>query len=173
MTQAPVEQTMGSAFEPPMNTQFNVFLDNRVGKLLDLIEVFSGDAITLAGFAVVESVDHAVVRVLTSNGELAKRLLGRHNLPFSQVDVLVVELEGSHTLRGLCETLLQAELNIHYAYPLLVRPRGVPAVVIHTDDRVFAAQLLRRKLYTLLGENDLGDNSSRSRPGAPNDPNAN
>jgi hypothetical protein len=56
-------------------------------------------------------------------------------------------------------------LKIHYAYPLLVRPRGRAVVALQTDDIVLAGQMLRRHHYTVLAENDLGDNAPGSRPG--------
>jgi len=169
MSQAPTDQITSRRFQPPMNTQFSVFLDNRVGKLLELIEIFSGQAICLAAFSVLESTDHAVVRLVTSNAELARRLLTRHGLPFSETDLLLVELDPlqGRTLSGMCTTLLGAELSIHYAYPLMVRPHQLPTIALHTDDYVLAAQLLRRKLFTLLGENDLGDNATGSPPSGP------
>ncbi len=162
MSQAPVQEITTHGFEPPMNTQFSVFLDNRVGKLSELVRVFEGQALTLAAISVVESVGHAVVRVLTSRAELARRLLTRANLPFAECDVLVVELDAraGRTLATLCETLLGAEIGIHYAYPLMISPHRLPVLALATDDRTLAGQLLRRKLFDLLGENDLGDNAT-------------
>ena len=87
-------------YEPPRNTQFSVFLDNRVGRLLDLLEVFDGHA--LAGLTVVDSADHAVVRVLTARAELASRLLQRHGLAFSESEVLAVKMSRDKTLTALC-----------------------------------------------------------------------
>lgn len=165
MSQAPVNDQTAQGFEPPRNVQFSVFLDNRVGKLLDLVEVFDGQAVTLAGLSVVDSTDHAVVRLLTSRSELTRRLLSRRGLPFSEIDMIAVEIEDGRTLGELCRTLLSAELSIHYAYPLLVRPRGHAVVALHTDDVLLAGHLLRRKLFTLLAENDLGDNASQGPPG--------
>ncbi len=165
MSQTPVSDLTARGYEPPRNTQFSVFVDNRVGRLLEVIEVFHGKPLTLAGLSVVDSADHAVVRLLTSHGDLARRLLQRHQLPFSEVNILAVELGEGKTLPELCRCLLAAELSIHYAYPLLVRPRGLPAIAIHTDDTVLSAQILRRKLFAVLGENDLGDNASQSTPG--------
>ena len=170
MSQAPVSEQTGQCFEPPRNTQFSIFLNQRVGRLLDLMDVFEGHALILAGMSVVDSADHAVVRVLTSRADLARRLLMRHGLPFSEADILAVELGRGNTIAGVCRCLLAAEVNIHYAYPLLVRPRGLPAIALHTDDTLLSAQLLRRKLYVLLAENDMGDAGSRSAPSSPTDP---
>ena len=170
MSQTPVSEQTARGFEAPRNTQFSVFVDNRVGRLLEVIEVFHGKPLVLAGLCVVDSADHAVVRLMTSHADLARRLLERHQLPFSEVNILAVELGEGKTLPEMCRCLLAAELSIHYAYPLIVRPRGLPAIAIHTDDPQLSAQILRRKLFNLLGENDLGDNASRSTPGNPNDP---
>lgn len=149
-------------YEPPRNVQFSVFLDNRVGKLLKLVEIFHGQSLRLAGFSILDSADHAVVRIVTSRSDLARRLLERHELPFSEVDVLVVELERHHTMAMLCKGLLAAELNIHYIYALMIRPHGNAAVVLHSDNQHVACEILRRRLFTMLGENDLGENALES-----------
>lgn len=147
-------------YEPPRNVQFCVFLDNRVGKLRELIDVFDGHALTLAAISVNESADYAVVRLITSRAELARRLLQRNQFEFSESDVLVVELTTQQTLSHLCNLLLSAEVSIHYIYPLLTTVRGYPAVVLYTDDQLLAQQILRRKHFTLLAENDLGENAT-------------
>jgi hypothetical protein len=55
----------------------------------------------------------------------------------------------------ICGALLAAEINIHYAYPLLLSPKG-PAIALYVDDRTLAAQLFMRKGFTIIGESDLG-----------------
>ena len=172
MTRTPTEAPTARSFEPPRNTQFSVFLDNRVGRLMDLLEIFENQALTLAGLSVVESADHAVVRLLTSRAELARRLLNRCGHTCSEVEVTAVEVGPDQSLVAVCEGLLGAELNIHYMYPLLVRPRGLPVVAIHTDDHVLAGQLLMRRHFGVLAENDLGENAPGSHPGGLDDPEA-
>lgn len=147
-------------YEAPLNTQFSVFLDNRVGKLIELLDVFEGQATQLAALSVVESTGHAVVRVLTSRATLARRLLNRHELPFAEAEVLVVQLDHAQTLSCACHCLLSAEVGLQYAYPAMCLSRGKPAMVICTEDNVLAGQILRRKVFTLLAENDLGDNAT-------------
>ena len=160
-----LETNITRGYQPPLNVQFSVFLDMRVGRLLELLDTLEGHALTLAALSVVDATDHAVVRVLTSRSELARRVLERHKLPFAEANVLVVELAGQQTMACLCTALVNAELNVHYTYPLLVRPRGHAAIALHVDDYVLAGQVLRRQMFTLFGENDLGDNASGSDPG--------
>jgi len=167
MTELPTGSDTIQGYEAPSVTQFSVFLDNRVGKLGELTDAFEGQALTLAGFTVKDATDHAVVRLITSNAVLARRLLDREALAFSEIEVLVVELGMGKSLGELCDALLSAELNIHFTYPLLVQPRRFPAIALYADDLVLSAQILRRKMFNLFGENDLGDNAPRNTPGDP------
>ena len=165
MSQMSVSEETARGYEPPRLTQHSVFLENRVGRLLDLMTIFEGQALVVAGVSILDSTDHAVVRIITSRGELARRLLGRNDLKFSETEVLAVELNNGHNLASLCRQLLQVEVNVQYAYPLIIRPRQLPVLALHTDDNVFAGQILRRRLFTLLAENDLGENATGNTPG--------
>jgi hypothetical protein len=152
----PVETTQG--YSPPTVTQFSVFLDNRVGKLYDLVEAFADSPnCYICALSVHEAADHAVVRLITTNSRAAKEILRDHGLPFCQTDVLIVEFTKGHTLSGMCLSLLGAELNIQFAYPLMLRPNGSPTIALAVDDKFLAGQILRRKEFRLLGEADIRD----------------
>jgi hypothetical protein len=109
----------------------------------------------LCAFSVVESSDHAVVRVVPNNADAAREVLREHGLPFSEFDLLIVELADDHTLTSMCLYLLGAELSIRFAYPLMLRPDGTPTIALAVDDQTLAGQILRKKQFRLLGEEDL------------------
>lgn len=157
MSQAspPLETARG--YCPPTATQFSVFLDNRVGKLYDLVEAFDDATCQVCALSVHEASDHAVVRMITNSSAAARALLRKESLPYAEHDVLIVELGQGHTLSRLCLSLLNAELNIHFAYPMIVRPNGTPTIALAVDDPVLAGQILRRKEFRLFGEADLPD----------------
>lgn len=151
---APLETTQGYA--TPCVRQFSVFLENKVGRLLELVESFNDErACQLCAINVHEASDHAVVRLLPNASGIARDLLKRHEYPFAEKDLIVVELTPGHTLQSLCRNLLSAELNIQFAYPVMLRPNGAPTIALSVDDLVLAGQLLRRKGFRLLGEADL------------------
>lgn len=138
-----------------MVTQFSVFLPNKVGKLLDLVELFDGSACQVAAISVHEASDCSIVRLITNSSRKAREMLRENKLAFSETDILIVELSQGHTLSSLCLSLLGAELNIHFAYPLMLRPNGTPTIALAVDDLTLAGQILRRKNFRLFGEDDL------------------
>ena len=151
---APMETAQG--YVPPSVTQFSVFLANRIGKMHELVGSFDEHPdVHVCALSVHEASDHAVVRLITNNAAAARKLLREHELAFSEMDVLVVELAEGLTLSRLCLYLLGAEINIRFSYPVMLRPNGTPTIALSVEDPVLAGQILRRKRFRLLGECDL------------------
>ncbi|HEV3263249.1 MAG TPA: acetolactate synthase [Gemmataceae bacterium] len=140
----------------PSVRQFNVFLENRLGKLLDVVRHFETTDIRIVSLTIVDSADCAIIRIVLSDPERALEIFRLARLPVTESDLLVVQLpDGSQPLLQICKALLVAEINIHYAYPLLVGPRGHAAVALHVDDHETATQTLTSQGFTLFTENDL------------------
>ncbi len=155
MTQLPSETMQG--YSVPSVRQFSVFLENRVGRLLDLLRHFDDAShVHVMGLNVIDSSDHAVIRMIPDNADAARHLLRELGIAFSETDVIVSVIDDSHSLADLCLYLLGAELNIMFIYSLIQQsPIGDSVIAIATDDLTLGGQLLLRKGFSLLGEGDL------------------
>jgi hypothetical protein len=142
----------------PSVRQFNVFVENRVGNLLSVVRHFETTDIRIVSLTVVDSADCAIIRMVLSNPERAREIFERAGLPITETDLLVVQLpDSTQPLLEICKALLQAEISIHYAYPLLLGPRGRAALAIHVEDHEQAVDTLSRLGFTLFTENDLDE----------------
>jgi hypothetical protein len=128
----------------PTVTQFSVFLENRVGKLLAVVRAFNGSKVKIVGLSISDSADCCIIRLILSHPEQGREILERNKLP-----------TGPQSLVELCTALLQAEINIHYAYPLIIHPHGRAGVALHIDNAEAAASTLREKGFEILCEADL------------------
>ncbi|MBM43590.1 MAG: acetolactate synthase [Phycisphaerae bacterium] len=156
MSQLPQETQQG--YEAPFVRQFSIFLENRVGRLLDVLRLFDdAENLTIHGLAVMESSDCAVVRVVVDNDDVARSMLRNSTYAFAETDLLVVELTDDLPMSMLCLYLLGAELNIHFMYPLLATGHEASGgrIALCVDDNTFAGQILLRKGFRLLGSGDL------------------
>jgi hypothetical protein len=146
----------GAGFESTRIRQFTVFLDNRVGRLQSLLQALEQDAGKIIALAIEESGDSALVRLICSQPDMGRAALQEKGFSFGESELLAVEMpkRSRQPLIAVCSALLAAEINIHYAYPLLLRPRG-PTLALYVDDMTLAAQILIRKGFTLIGESDL------------------
>ena len=142
----------------PSVRQFNVFVENRVGGLMSVVRRFETTDMRIVSLTVVDSADCAIIRMVLSDPERALEIFNLAKLPITESDLLVVQLpESTQPLLQITKALLTAEIDIHYAYPLLVGPRGSAALALHVQDHEMAANTLQRQGFVLLSENDFNE----------------
>ena len=142
----------------PSVRQFNVFLANRLGALLNVVKRFETTDNRIIALTVLDSADCAIIRIVLSDPERAYEILEKANLPFTESDLLVVTLpDGPQPILQICKALLVAEISIHYAYPLMAEHAGRAALALHVEDIDTAAAHLQQNGFTLLSENDLNE----------------
>jgi len=160
-----IDQSTGTGFATmrgrnyPTIRQFTVFLENRVGKLLEVVRRFQGSNVQIVSLSISDAAECALVRFLLSHPEQGREILERAGLAIIESDLIGVELpEGPQPLIQVCTALLQAEINIVQAYPLMVRPRGRATVALMVDNIEIAQETLTSMGFTLLTEGNLQGN---------------
>src|SRR5689334_4883235 len=142
----------------PTIRQFTVFLENRVGQLLEVIRRFEGGRVRIVALSINDATECAFVRLLLSHPEQGREILERAGLAIIESDLIGLELpERDNPLLEVCTALLQAEVNIVQAYPLMIRPHGRPAVALMVDNLEMALETLNSKGFTMITERDLVD----------------
>lgn len=146
----------GAGYEPASVRQFTVFLENRVGRLAFLLRKFEERGLRINAFSVEESTDISLLRLIPSDPDMARDCLRENDFSFSETGVLAVEIPRTTNLPliNVAQALLSAEINIHYAYPLL-RAHSEPAIALYVDDLTLAERVLIRKQFRILGQSDL------------------
>lgn len=136
--------------------QFSVFVENKVGRLLDIVKMFTQAQIHVVALSILDTADAAIVRLVTDDPDKARALFQEHGLAFTEVSLVVVELTSSATdLQAVLTALLQAECNIHSSYSLLTRPRGKAALALHVEDSDVASSVLQASQFKLLTQRDI------------------
>ena len=145
----------------PTLRQFTVFLENRVGQLAELVRRFAGTRIRIVALSISDAGECAFVRFLLSHPEQGREILERAGLAIIESDLIGVELpEDSQPLVQICTALLQAEINIIQAYPVLMRPRGRPVVALMVDNTEMGLETLAAKGFSIITEGDLDDDET-------------
>src|SRR5437588_4396856 len=76
----------------PSVRQFNVFVANRLGGLVDVVRRFETTDIHIVSLTVVDTADCAIIRLVLSDPERALEILQRAKMPVAESDLLVVQL---------------------------------------------------------------------------------
>ncbi len=144
------------AHDMPLVVQLSVFIDDRVGQLLRLTQIFEKTPIHIMGLMVVNLTDSAVVRLIVDKPDEAAKLLRNHRFPVKETEILVVCVpEGKRGLLNLWAAILSAEINVFYTYALLGLSHGHPALAIHAENMSSATDALRQHRFVVLAQSDL------------------
>lgn len=136
--------------------QFSVFMENKVGRLHDIVKMFSQAHVHVVALSILDTADAAIVRLVVDDPDKARALFMEHGLAFTEVTLVVVELSSSaDDLKAVLTALLQAECNIHSSYSLLTRPRGKAALALHVEDSDVASSVLQSNQFKLLTQRDI------------------
>ncbi len=140
----------------PRIKQFSIFLENKVGVLLDVVKLLNEHNVHVLALNVQDSADSSIVRVVVSDPEEVQDLFHAHDIPFAITEFVVVELKsGAAELGKVLAGLLMAEVNIHGSYALLTRPRGNAALALHVEDNECACAVLRSHGFRILSQADI------------------
>lgn len=135
--------------------QFSVFTENRVGRLHDLTSLFKAHNVHIMAITVLDTTDCAIDRLIVDDPDKARELMVNNDFPYSECDILAVEIGDESDLTGVLSALLEAEINIHYIYSFIKRPEGKSALAINTEDSDVAAQALNKRAYRVLTQRDI------------------
>ena len=103
--------------------QFSIHADNKVGRLNEIISLLSVHQVHVMAISILDTTDSSIIRLIVDYPRPAK--------PPRRTQFLVrpkwTDRRGDRRRIYLTVTsaLVQAEINIHYTYPFLVRPMVV------------------------------------------------
>ena len=97
--------------------QLSIAIENQPGRLAAVSRALAEQSINIRDLTVVDNVEQGMIRLITSDAEKCKAVLGKLGLYIVEADVLEVILTDTPgKLAVLSQALADAQINIDYAY---------------------------------------------------------
>lgn len=142
----------------PTITQFTVILENRVGRLLQLVRLFRNTSSRIVAMNINDAAECCMVRFVLTHPEQGREIMESDGLAIIETELIGVELpQENQPLIHVCEALLHAEVNLVQTYPLMVTSNGNMVLALMVDNIELGQQTLDCEGFTLVAENDLLD----------------
>ena len=135
--------------------QLTVFIENRTGRLDDVLEALKEADINIISLSLADSSEYGLLRMIVSEPEKAKDALRNREFTAMLTPVLGVKL--SHQvgqLQVLLAEICKAGINIEYTYALATGNDDA-SIVIKTADLEAAAKVLDKTGVELVRPGDL------------------
>ena len=145
-----------ATLRPSLVRQFSVFLENKVGALLDLTRTLGEANVHICGLSVVDTADAAMIRMVVDDPGRCREALHKAQIPANESSLIVVELpRGPEKLDTVLRQLVAAEVNIQNTYSLMVRPRDKALLALHCEDPEYARDVLVKAGFAVMSQKDI------------------
>lgn len=117
-------------------TQISVFMENRPGRLLRVLQVLASAKVNLQALSVADTSDFGVVRVIVDDPDAGVAALRADGLTTSRTEVLCAEIpdEPGGLARAIVGPLAEAGVNVEYVYAYSQWQAGRAVVVMKVND---------------------------------------
>ena len=127
----------------PRQMQISIPMTNEVGALCRLCGIMALAKVNIAGLAIEDCSDEGFVRIIVDDPSKAVKTLKETGIPYSQQEVLVIDLENRPgALQRVSAKLAEVGINIHYAYGTADLYGRGGALVLRVSDLDKAAAIL-------------------------------
>ena len=134
--------------------QISVFIENRSGTLVKVLELFKSAGIQLIATTVSDTADYGIFRIICSEPVRAKSVLDEAGVSSSLADVFAVTLENyPGTAADAISFLSQAGIGISYLYSFMLSGRGI--LIFRTDDPEKTMQVITAHGMSTLDDESL------------------
>ncbi len=127
-------------------TQFSVFLVNKPGVLARVCDELAKAKINILALTMMDSSEHGVLRLVSTEPEKARDVLSRLNVPLTETEVMLVEMPNHPgAMADVCSRLAGGHVNLNYAYITTGAPGGRARAVLKVADIKKAVSILSNR----------------------------
>lgn len=134
--------------------QLSVFLENRSGRLTEVLEVLGEENIRITALTVADTSEFGILRLIVSDTGKARDILREHSFTVNLSDVIsVMAPNEAKQYARLLKILSDEDISVEYTYSF---PAGEKSVIIlRCSNNDEAIKAFRKHEMELLGASDL------------------
>ncbi|MDR2650610.1 MAG: ACT domain-containing protein [Clostridiales bacterium] len=136
--------------------QLSVFVENKLGKLVDVVEALGQEGIDIRALSIADTSDFGILRVIVSGPDDVAALLREQGYIVRLTNVLAVSLpDAPGSLAKVLRALSDENINVEYTYAFVSHNEDKAYVVIKVENNEHAMQVLAKHGVLLADEEDI------------------
>jgi hypothetical protein len=134
--------------------QLSVFLENKSGRLTEVLEVLGEENIRITALSVADTAEFGILRLIVSDPERARELLKKKSFSVNLNEVIsvIVPNEAKHYARIL-RILSDLSISVEYTYAFSLGEKSI--VILRCSNTEEAIRALKGHELDLLKASDL------------------
>ena len=136
--------------------QISVFLENKAGKLSDVINTIGENGIDIYALSIADTTDYGIIRLIVNDPEKAREVLSEQGMIVKRTEVLGVIIEDKPGgLVNVLDVLTKNDIGIEYIYAFIGKNEKGATVVMKPDMMEEAQKLLSSNGFEIVSGEEL------------------
>ncbi len=136
--------------------QISVFVENKPGRLVEVIETLGEKGIDLRAMSIADTTDFGILRLIVDKPGQALEVLQKAEYVTSVNKVIAVSIEDAPgSLAKVLRLLSDAGISIEYVYAFITHKAGRAYVIIRVEDNDRAIAVMKEKRVSLATNGEL------------------
>ncbi len=118
-----------------INKQVSIFLENKQGRLRDVLKLLADNNIDIRALTIAETTDYGVLRLIVDDTDKTVKALRENNFRVNITDVIIIEIQDiSGSMYSFVDMLYRHDINVEYAHTCTPANFGKSAFVIRVNE---------------------------------------
>lgn len=140
-----------------MAKQLSVFIENRQGRLGEVLNVLKNNKVNILSLSLADTTEYGLLRLIVNNPELGKEKLTEDGFSTMLTSVLVLSISHeAGSLQDLLDIIAKNEVNVEYMYGLSIDGDNA-YVVLKTSNNSKAEEILSARSVKMLSSEDIAN----------------
>lgn len=136
--------------------QISVFLENRKGRLYEVLNVLAAEKINIRALSIADTADFGILRLIVPDPDAAKKILEKGGFTVKENNVIAIEVpDRPGGLVSVLKALQDADINVEYLYAFVAKSHKDAIVVIRTENNDGALKALKKGEVKVLSSEEL------------------
>lgn len=136
--------------------QISVFVENKPGRLLEIVKTLGDNKIDLSALSVADTTEFGIARMIVCNPDKAKAVLNEHGVIVKITDVVIVAVpdEPGALIKAL-EALKSNNVDIEYMYAFSKKIDNNSLIVLRCNDAAKAVKSLNDAGVKIVSQDEI------------------
>jgi len=139
-----------------MITQLSIFLENRLGRLLEVVSLLGENNINIRALSLADKANYGILRIIVDKRKQASEILKGNNFSVNETDVIAAEVEDKPGgLASVLKIFVDNGINVEYMYAFVEKSGEKALVVFRVENPDKGEEILKKNNIKVLNESEI------------------
>ena len=139
-----------------MITQLSIFLENRLGRLLEVVSLLGENDINIRALSLADKATYGILRIIVDKRKQAVGILKSNNFSVNETNVIAAEVDDKPGgLASVLKVFVDNGINVEYMYAFVEKTGEKALVVFRVENPDKGEEILKKNNIKILNENEM------------------